>query len=81
MSDQREGSEVGKVVRSTKGLRAALFVELDRLRNREITHKDAQATARLAENILATVKLEMRMYHKKASEDFIKLPDTPSLDL
>lgn len=45
--------------RSTMGLREVLFSEIDKLRNGEIEPTRAHATAKLAQQILTSVALEL----------------------
>lgn len=48
-----------KTERSTMGLREVLFSEIDKLRNGEIEPTRAHATAKLAQQILTSVALEL----------------------
>jgi hypothetical protein len=46
-------------VRTSAGLRNALFDELDMLRNGETNPAKANAVAKLADQVIATVKMEL----------------------
>lgn len=52
---------VTKVVRTSAGLRDILFDELDRLRAGQTNARDANAVARLAHEIVATVQMELEV--------------------
>ena len=58
------------VVRTSAGLRDALFDELDRLRNGDTNATNANAVARLADQVVNTVNMELEV-HRHLS----KLPD------
>jgi hypothetical protein len=47
------------IIRSSAGLRNALFDELDSLRNGTTNPAKANAVAKLADQVIATVKMEM----------------------
>lgn len=59
------------VDRSSAGLRNALFDEIDALRRGEGDPQRAMAVAKLAQNILATAKMEYQVSREK-------LPTTPA---
>jgi len=80
MLDKEMVEEIKATAKSTKGLRDMLFCELDRLRRGEISAKQAQTIARLSDNILQTVKVEMEAYKHPVSYEFAQLPDYPQLD-
>jgi hypothetical protein len=50
-----------KVSRTSAGLRDALFDELDRLRNGETNATNANAVARLADQVINTVSMELEV--------------------
>ena len=65
------------VVRNSEGLRDCLFDELDQLRNGKTNPAQANATARLADQICQTVKMEMEVQLHVAKLG--KTPDVGSL--
>ena len=50
------------VVRTSAGLRDALFDELDRLRNGDTNATNANAVARLADQVINTVQMELEVH-------------------
>lgn len=60
-----------KIQRNSAGLRDALFDELDRMRNGETNATNANAIARLADQICNTVAMEIEIHKLSA-----KLPGT-----
>jgi hypothetical protein len=62
--------EMPTVVRTSAGLRDALFDELDRMRKGETNASNANAVARLADQICNTVHMELEVHRHLA-----KLPD------
>ena len=50
---------MSKIEKSSKGLRDTLFNELEKLRDGEIDCQRANATAKLVNGIVSTVRLEM----------------------
>lgn len=74
------------VRRSSAGLRSALFDEIDRIRNNQSDSTKANAIARLAGEIVNTVRLEIDIQkhvsalpaRKSSSDDDNKLP--PSIE-
>jgi len=72
------------VVHTTAGLRQMLFDEVDRMRNSISTPAEANAVARLAKEITATVKLELeakKLSLKMAESDNLALPAPIDLGL
>ena len=65
------------VVRTSHGLRDALFDELDRLINGKSTPAQANAVARIADQIVATVQLEIEV-KKIANRNPATSPQTPA---
>jgi hypothetical protein len=67
------------IERSTDGLRAALFEELDALRSGKTTAQKSSALARLAATIVSTSKLDIdyQRFAKGLSDD--KLPASPTV--
>lgn len=63
----RMSKPVKSVVRTSAGLRDALFDALDSLRNGEIEPGEAKATATVAQQIINTVQLELDV-HKMRRE-------------
>jgi hypothetical protein len=61
------GRGIKPVVRTSAGLRDALFDALDSLRNGEIEPQEAKATATVAQQIVNTVQLELEV-HKMRRE-------------
>lgn len=57
----QQGPESKVTEQTTEGLRRALFDQLDQLRNGDITPTVANATARLAEQIVATAQFELQV--------------------
>lgn len=64
---------------STAGLRKGLFAALEDLRDGLITPREALATAKLVEQTIATVELDMRM--QRFRQQFGELPPPANLDL
>lgn len=60
------------VVRTSAGLRDALFDELDRLRNGKTNATNANAVARLADQVVNTVQMELAVQQHLA-----KMPQEP----
>lgn len=54
-------TKLPKVIRTSEGLRDALFDEIDRLRNNETTPTAANSLSKLADMICATVELEVKV--------------------
>lgn len=50
------------VVRTSAGLRDALFDELDRMRSGETSAANANAVARLADQVVNTVRMELDVH-------------------
>lgn len=63
------------VTRTSAGLRDALFDELDRLRNGDTNATNANAVARLADQVIHTVQMELEV-HKHLS----KMPANADLE-
>ena len=67
------------VIRSSLGLRDALFDELDKLRKNEVDPAHANATSRLADQICNTVQLELDVYRFSKQDNKLginaKLPE------
>jgi len=59
-----------KVVRTSAGLREVLFDEIDRLRKGETNATNANALARLSDQICTTIHMELEVHRHLA-----KLPD------
>lgn len=71
-----EVSRTQKTVRTTMGLRDAMFDELDALRSGESTPKRAAAAARLAGAIVNSVKIEID--HQKHVATLSSIGDSPA---
>lgn len=71
------------VVRTSAGLRDALFDELDRLRNGETNAARANAVARLSDQVCSTVQLELdvQRYMQKLPNERPASSGLPSLSL
>ena len=59
MSKTESIAGAGPTVRTSAGLRDALFDELDNLRNGSTNPAKANAVAKLADQVIATVKMEL----------------------
>lgn len=73
--------DLKETCKTAKGLRDTLFEELDKLRRGDITPKQAQMVARLAQNIIDSVRVEMEAYRHPLSLGFSQLPEYPSLEI
>lgn len=63
---KKEAAKMPQVVRTSAGLRDALFDELDRLRNGETNATNANAVARLADQVVNTVSMELEVHRHLA---------------
>lgn len=75
---------MAKIDRSTDGLRAVLFEELEALRNGRTTPQKASAVARLAAGIVSSTKLDLeyqRFVKAVEGEDAPKIASVPPLKL
>lgn len=61
MAKEKNGEILAPATRTSAGLRDALFDELDRLRNGTTNASNANAVAKLADQIINTVKMEMEV--------------------
>ena len=68
-----------QVERSTDGLRAALFEELDNLRSGKTTAQKSSALARLAATIVSTSKLDIEYQRFAKGVDETELPASPTI--
>lgn len=75
MTEKMNGA--APVVRTSAGLRDALFDALDGLRNGSTNAATANAVAKLADQVVQTVHMELAV-HKHLSGK-AKTPETPSL--
>ena len=73
--------EIKETIRDSKGLRNMLFEEIDNLRRQKITASHARAIARIAENILNSVKVELYMVGVLQNDREVKMIETPSIKL
>ncbi len=74
MDDTKNDNEI---TRTSKGLRDALFDEIDGLRRGEVDPKRANAVARLAAEIVNTVKMEVEVEkYMTAKQASMMRPDT-----
>lgn len=72
-----ETSTMSVTNRSTSGLRSTLFDELDALRNGTSNPARSNAVAKLADQLMCTVRLELD-FHKHLAKHPIK-PDAPQI--
>lgn len=68
--DSKAIKQMPPVVRTSAGLRDALFDELDRMRSGETNATNANAVARLADQVVNTVHMELEVHRHLA-----RLPD------
>lgn len=61
MSKRTANGAMPKVIRTSAGLRDALFDELDRLRSGETNATNANATARLAGEVVNIIEMELEV--------------------
>lgn len=59
MKAEQTTTEITKTVRTSAGLRDALFDELDNLKNGVSNPAKANAIAKLSDQVIATVKMEL----------------------
>lgn len=81
-NNKQEVSEFKPIIRSSAGLRDALFDELDNLRSGKTNATAANATAKLAATIVATVEMEMEVHRVMSKLPALEnAPALPSLKL
>lgn len=75
-----ESTGTAPTVRTSAGLRDALFDELDNLRNGSTNPAKANAVAKLADQVIATVKMELdvQKHIAKHKPDASKPAELPS---
>ena len=79
--DEKILGDINATTNDTIGLRKTLFFELDRVRAGEISAIQANVIARLAGEILSTVRLEMIAFRHSLHVASDRLPDYPSQEL
>jgi len=73
--------EIKDTVKDARGLREMLFDEIDKLRSHTRTVKEAMAIARLADNIINSVRIELEAYKHPLSDAFVRLPESPVFEI
>lgn len=79
--DEKILAEIEVTKNDTIGLRKTLFFELDRVRSGKISAIQANVIARLAGEILTTVRLEMIAFRHSLHIASDRLPEYPSQEL
>lgn len=78
-SETTETTPTSKTVRTSEGLRDALFETMDKLRSGELSASDAIAVCKVSEAICKTVALEMAAEKAGAGNDNQQQPKTLTL--
>lgn len=76
MASKPTPAPLAPVQRTSAGLRAALFDELDALRNGTGNSNRANAVAKLADQVIGTVKMELEV-HRHLAKTIVPQGDVP----
>ena len=79
MTTKQPSAALPAVQRTSAGLRNALFDELDALRNGSGNPNRANAVAKLADQVIGTVKMELEVHRHLAKHTSIPTEQPPAI--